>query len=64
MASVRGLLERVRRLEQARESPYLRFFGTPEDFEAEINTGIEAGIYERADMTIVLASVLKWMREC
>jgi hypothetical protein len=63
MAAVRGLLARVARLEQAKVSPFLRFFGTPEEFKAEIHAGLEAGTYEQADMNIVLASVLKWMRQ-
>ena len=63
MAGVRALAERVRRLEQARVSPWARAFGTPEQLEAEAQAGIDAGIYDRLDMPAVVASVQRWMRE-
>lgn len=63
MASVRGLMERVRRLEQARVSPWARIIGTPEQFAADIQAGVAAGVYDRADMPSVVASVQRWVRE-
>jgi hypothetical protein len=63
MAGVRALLDRVRKLEQARVSPWARLIGTPEDFAAKAQAGIDAGTYDRLDMPSVVASVLRWVRE-
>jgi hypothetical protein len=60
--SVRSLLGRVTRLEQARSSPWQRFFGTPEEFAADMQRGMDAGTYDKRDMPAVVASVQRWWR--
>jgi hypothetical protein len=61
--SVRSLLSRVTRLEQARVSPWTRFFGTPEEFAADMQRGMDAGTYDKRDMPAVVAAVQLWCRE-
>lgn len=61
--AVRSLLARVSRLEQARVAPWLKLIGTPEQFAADMQAGIDAGVYDRLDMPAVVASVQRWMRE-
>ncbi|MBS1832582.1 MAG: hypothetical protein JST65_07715 [Acidobacteria bacterium] len=60
---MRSLLGRVARLEQARSSPWTRFFGTPEEFAADMQRGMDAGIYDKRDMPAVVASIRRWCRE-
>lgn len=61
--SVRSLLGRVTRLEQARVSPWTRIFGTPEQFAADCERGIEEGTYDRLDMPVVVHCIQRWWRE-
>lgn len=58
MGGVRSLLTRVQRLEQSSVPPLLRLIGTPEEFTAMIQAGVEAGIYDRRDMEGVVPGVL------
>ncbi len=68
MASVRGMLARVHRLEAGRESPLLAQFGTPE-FEAEIRAEVEAHKLDRIDWlgedgnSGVLAALKRWAQD-
>lgn len=62
MSGVRSMLARVARLEQARVSPLLRLIGTPDEFAAMVQTGVDAGIYDRRDMAQVVPGVLSWTR--
>lgn len=63
MAGVRALAERVRSLEQARVSPWLRLIGPFEDFEAEVLAGITEHRYDQRDMPLVLMAVQRWVRD-
>lgn len=60
--SVRAMLARVRRIEQARapSSPFERMYGSLDAFEAECRAGIEQGIYDGTDMPVVIASIRRW----
>lgn len=62
MAGVRTLLGRVRRLEQAQVSPWLKLLGPVEEFEATVQAGIREGRYDPRDMRTVLASVRRWIK--
>jgi len=59
MAGVRALRERVHKLEQARQDR----FGWVDQFVADAEAGVAAESLDRADMSIVLASVQKWRRD-
>lgn len=61
MASVRSMLVRVRRLEQARvpASP----FGSLEDWEAECQAWIEEGSLDRRDVAVVMLAVRRWHQD-
>jgi len=61
--SVRSLLGRVQRLEQARTSPWDRLIGPIEEFEAFVRDGIALGKLDARDAPVVLASVLRWARD-
>jgi hypothetical protein len=64
--SVRSLLARVQRLEQARRaprSPFEQAFGTLEAWEADVQAGIDAGTLDRIDMPVVIACVRRWHRD-
>lgn len=61
--SVRSMLARVDRLERARISPSTRMLGSPDQFEADMQAGVDAGVYDRLDMPAVVASIQRWMRE-
>ncbi len=63
MSAVRSMLARVQRLEQERASPLLRLIGTPEQFAAKVQAGVEAGVYDRRDMEQVVPGVLSWARK-
>ena len=61
--SVRAMLARVKRLEQARTSPWDRLIGPIEEFEASIRDGIALGNLDPRDAPEVLASVRRWVQE-
>ncbi len=63
--TVRNLLARVQRLEQARvpASPFELWFGSLDAFRNEMLTGINAGVYDPTDMPMVIAGVDRWHRE-
>lgn len=56
------MLARVARLEQTKVPPLLRLIGTPEEFAAKVQAGVEVGIYDRRDMEQVVPGVLSWAR--
>jgi hypothetical protein len=61
--SVRAMLARVQRLEQARRpplSPFEQAFGSLEAWEADVQAGIDAGRLDRIDMPVVIACVRRW----
>lgn len=59
---VRHLLARVQRLEQSRTptSPFEREYGSLDAFEAECQSGIDAGLLDPRDMPVVMASIRRW----
>jgi hypothetical protein len=61
--SVRAMLARVQRLEQARTSPWDHLIGPIEEFDAYIRDGIAVGQLDPRDAPVVLASVRRWVRE-
>lgn len=61
--STRALLARVTRLEQARVAPWERWVGTPEQFAADCQRGVDEGRYDRRDMPAVAAAVSRWTTE-
>ena len=61
--SVRFLLARVAKLEQARTSPWLRLIGPIDEFDAYIRDGIALGELDPRDAPVVLASVRRWQAE-
>lgn len=63
MSVVKSMRARVQRLEHARVTPLQRMLGTPDQFAAECQAGVDAGIYDRRDMPAIVASVRRWMRE-
>jgi hypothetical protein len=63
MGRVRVMLERVRRLEQAKVSPWSLLIGTPEEFEAMAEAGMESGTLDRRDVPIVVEAFRRWGRE-
>lgn len=61
--SVRAMLARVQRLEEAGRAPRSPFevgWGTLEAWEAEVQVGIDAGTYDPIDMPGVVDSIRKW----
>jgi hypothetical protein len=62
MVGVRSMLARVQRLEHAKVSPLLRLIGTPEEFAAKVQAGVDAGIYDPRDMVQVVPGVLSRSR--
>lgn len=56
------MLVRVQRLEQARSpvSAFERGWGSVEAWAAVMATGIAVGVFDQADMTVVIASVRRW----
>ena len=56
------MLARVVRLEQSKVPPLLRLIGTPDEFVAKVQAGVDAGIYDRRDMEQVVPGVLSWLR--
>lgn len=63
MSGVRGLLTRVRKVEDARKPPKSRFdlmFGSFDVFEAQIRAEIEAGALDR---DFPLPHLERWYRE-
>ena len=64
--SVRAMLARVRRLEQARRAPRSPFevaHGSLETWETEAQAGIDAGMLDEIDMPVVIACVKRWHSE-
>lgn len=61
--TVRGMLARVQRLEQCRTPSWLRVVGPIDEFDAYIRNGIAVGELDPRDAPVVLASVLRWVRE-
>lgn len=61
--AVRSLLARVARLEQARVAPWAALIGTPEQFAADCQRGVDEGRFDRLDMPAVVVAVTRWTRE-
>lgn len=63
--SVRFLLARVQRLEQARslKSPFERAYASLDAWEGECQSGIDAGLLDPRDMPVLMAAVRRWHRE-
>jgi hypothetical protein len=63
--SVRAMLARVQRLEQARRptSPFEIWFGSVDAWEAECQSGIDAGLLDRTDVPFVMMAVRRWHSE-
>ena len=63
--TVRAMLARVQRLEQARclRSPFALAFGSFEAFEAECRAEIHAGRLDRTDFPVVLHCLARWERD-
>jgi len=63
--SVRALLARVQRLEQSRapRSPFALAYGSLGAWEAEVQSGIDEGRYDKRDMPEVIAAVRRWHAE-
>lgn len=64
--SVRAMLARVQRLEQARypaRSPFAAAFGSFEAFATECEAGMDAGKLDRVDFSVVLSSLARWERD-
>jgi hypothetical protein len=57
------MLIRVRRLEIVKASPILRRLGSFDEFEAEVQAGIDGGRYDPFDMPVVLACVKRWVKD-
>lgn len=65
MAGVRGMLQRVAKLEAARTSkpsPIEAIYGSVDAFAAECMAGVEAGKLCPIDMPVVIACVRSWHR--
>lgn len=57
------MLTRVRRLEAVRApllSPFETAYGSLDAFEAHCRSGLGQGVYDRADIVLVIASVRRW----
>lgn len=64
MTTVRGMLGRLRRLEQDRVPEMLAKWGGEEGlaaFEAEVAAGIDEGRYDARDVPEVLAGIRRWL---
>ena len=63
--SVRAMLARVQRLEQSRAptSPFALAFGSLDDWEADWQSGIDAGELDPRDMPIVMLAIRRWHRD-
>lgn len=59
------MLARVQRLEQARRptSPFEVAFGSLDDWEAECQSGIDAGTLDPTDVPFVMKAVRRWHTE-
>lgn len=40
----------------------LKLIGTPQEFAARVQAGVEGGIYDRRDMEQIVPGVLSWTR--
>lgn len=63
MSSVRSMLGRVQKLEQARRAPHSPFevsAGSVEAWAAEVQAEIDGGRLDRIDMPVVITCVRKW----
>lgn len=63
MASSRGMLVRIRKIEQRRKNPILKRLGSFEKFSEKIRTGIETGIYDPRDMPVLEQCITKWIKD-
>ena len=66
MSSVRSMLERVRKLEQARlalRSPFEVAYGSMDAFADKVQGDVAAGKLDGTDMTMVLAALHRWHRD-
>ena len=63
--SVRAMLARVQRLEQARAptSPFALALGSLDAWEAEMRRGIDAGLLDARDTPMVMMAVRRWHAE-
>ena len=63
--SVRAMLGRVRRLEQARtpSSPFVIWFGSLDCYVETLRAGIAAGALDPTDVPVVIASIERWHRD-
>lgn len=63
--SIRAMLARVQRLEQARSasSPFELAFGSLDAWTAECQAGIDAGLLDARDMPVVILAVQRWHRD-
>ncbi len=62
---VRGMLRRVARIEAARaprRSTIEVWYRSLAAFEAETQSGIDAGMFDSRDMPLVLAAIRRWHR--
>ncbi|AXQ94805.1 hypothetical protein LV780_13895 [Cereibacter azotoformans] len=66
MAGVRGMLQRVAKLEAARTSkpsPIEAIYGSVDAFAAECMAGVEAGKLCPVDMPVVIECLRRWHRD-
>lgn len=64
MAGVRALLARTRRLEAAKVHPVLAALGGEEGWariQADVETGLTDGRYDRRDVTHVMLCLMQWI---
>lgn len=59
--SVRAMLARVQRLEQARTSPCAQLIGPIEEFDAYIRNGIAVGKLDPRDAPVVIVCLRRWV---
>ncbi|WP_413875197.1 hypothetical protein [Albidovulum sp.] len=63
MTSVRGMLQRVARLEAARaapKSPIEIAYGSMDAFAEQVEAEIGEGVLDNVDMPVVLAALRRW----
>lgn len=66
MAGVRGMLQRVARLEAQRSpkpSPIQLMYGSVDAFADECMAGVERGKFCAVDMPVLIACVRRWHRD-
>lgn len=62
MRSIKALLRRVQKLQQARTGHVSRMVGPIDEFEAEAKAGIKAGRNDPNDMPIVVIAIRQWIK--